>query len=105
MVKEARPLQSARFTSYTKAGVDHVEAFALLSNKDASDYFDLVLQSVRKGEQARVAAELFVKEMWYTVSRGARPLCMLSCAGTLCAALQSNHQQVRLKELPSSLSS
>ena len=49
MVKEARPRQSARFASYIKAGVEHVEAFALLSNKDASDYFDLVLQSVRKG--------------------------------------------------------
>ncbi len=84
MVKETRPLQSARFTSYIKAGVDHVEAFALLSSKDASDYFDLVLQSVRKGEQAKVAAELFVKEMWYTVS----PPCWNDCTGKLHDILQ-----------------
>ncbi len=69
VVKETKPLQSARFNIYIKAGVEHVEAFALLSDKDASDYFDLVMQSVRKGEETKVAAELFVKEMWYTVRR------------------------------------
>lgn len=67
VVKETKPLQSARFNNYIKAGIEHVEAFALLSDKDASDYFDLVMQSVRKGEETKVAAELFVKEMWYTV--------------------------------------
>lgn len=70
MVKETRPLQSARFNNYIKAGINHVEAFALLSNKDASDYFDLVLGAgVRRGEESKVAAELFVKEMWYSVRR------------------------------------
>ena len=92
VVKETRPLQSARFTSYTKAGVDHVEAFALLSNTDASDYFDLVLQSVRKGEQARVAAELFVKEMWYTVSRAAEASPPAGLCWTGAAVLQSMHK-------------
>jgi hypothetical protein len=67
VVKETKPLQSARFNGYIKAGIDHVEAFALLSNKDAADFFDLVLQGVRRGEEARTAAELFVKEMWYSV--------------------------------------
>lgn len=44
-----------------------MEAFALLSNKDAADFFDLVLQGVRRGVESRTAAELFVKEMWYSV--------------------------------------
>lgn len=66
VVKETKPLQSARFNGYIKAGIDHVEAFALLSNKDAADFFDLVLQGVRRGVESRTAAELFVKEMWYS---------------------------------------
>ena len=70
VVKEAKPLQSARFNSYTKAGIDPVEAFALLSSTDASNYFDMVLAcGLRNGEESKVAAELFVKEMWYSVSR------------------------------------
>ena len=69
VVKEAKPLQSARFNSYTKAGIDPVEAFALLSSTDASNYFDMVLAcGLRNGEESKVAAELFVKEMWYSVS-------------------------------------
>ena len=51
-----------------------MEAFALLSNKDAADFFDLVLQGVHRGKEARTAAELFVKEMWYSVrSRSLTP--------------------------------
>ena len=69
VVKEAKPLQSARFNSYTKAGIDPVEAFALLSSTDASNYFDMVLAcGLHRGEESKVAAELFVKEMWYSVS-------------------------------------
>ena len=70
VVKEANPLQSARFNTYTKAGIDPVEAFALLSSTDASNYFDMVLAcGLRSGTESKVAAELFVKEMWYSVSR------------------------------------
>ena len=74
VVKEAKPLQSARFNTYTKAGIDPVEAFALLSSTDASNYFDMVLAcGLRNGEESKVAAELFVKEMWYSVSRVSPP--------------------------------
>ena len=52
-----------------------MEAFALLSNKDAADFFDLVLRGVRRGEESRTAAELFVKELWYSMRLGSLTSC------------------------------
>lgn len=48
--------------------MDPVEAFAIMSNKEASAYFDQVLAyGLEPGPQCELAGKLFVKEMWYSV--------------------------------------
>jgi hypothetical protein len=64
------PVLTAHYHAYVRSGVDAVEAFAIMSNKEASAYFDRVLEAgLLRGEQCRLAAKIFVKEIWYSVSR------------------------------------
>lgn len=51
-----------------EAGVNAMEAFALMSDPAASAYFDRVLDSgILRGPCCCMAAEILVKHIWYTV--------------------------------------
>ncbi len=63
-----RPLLTSHYQDYVEAGVNPVEAFALMSDPAASAYFDNVLGcGIQRGANCCMAGELLVKHIWYTV--------------------------------------
>lgn len=64
-----RPLLTSHYQDYIEAGVNPVEAFALMSDPAASAYFDNVLAcGIQRGADCCMAGEILVKHIWYTVS-------------------------------------
>ena len=64
------PLHSPKFNGYVQAGVGQVEAFALATCAPASAYFDSVMSAgLQSGPRTEFTAQLFVKEIWYTVRK------------------------------------
>ncbi|CAL8471320.1 g10862 [Coccomyxa elongata] len=62
-----RPLLTSHYQDYVEAGVNPVEAFALMSDPAASAYFDNVLAcGIQRGADCCMAGELLVKHIWYT---------------------------------------
>lgn len=65
-----KPLLTSHYKRYVEAGVNAVEAFALMSDPAATAYFDAVLASgILWGPACRMAGEMLVKHIWYTVWR------------------------------------
>ena len=65
---------NSRFNRYVNCGVGQVEAFALATSPLASALFDRVIAAgLEPGVTVELAADLLVKEIWYTVR--AAPAC------------------------------
>lgn len=65
-----KPLLTSQYKRYVEAGVNAVEAFALMSDPAATAYFDAVLASgIQRGPTCCIAGETLVKHIWYTVRR------------------------------------
>ncbi|KAK9918840.1 hypothetical protein WJX75_007441 [Coccomyxa subellipsoidea] len=66
-VPKDKPLLTSQYKHYVEAGVNAVEAFALMSDPAATAYFDAVLASgIQRGPTCCIAGEMLVKHMWYT---------------------------------------